>query len=209
MSIKLKVLIGAFLLQFLGQTSTAQPTKIKPPVTHEDSLAAVDTVVINHNVYGRQYNWILFGPAFGASRFANKDASVGIDLHFRFKKLNWQAGFMRGGEYNNSFYTHFYNRDFNEIHVALGLKKGWRKSLIATYAGIGAIQGFYLDAAGASDGENFSAVSLYGSAQIIFKPIYDLGFGINAFADVNIRYSVYGIRLVAFLSNAYKGKMWR
>jgi hypothetical protein len=43
---------------------------------------------------------------------------------------------------------------------------------------------------------------------VIYKPVYDVGIGTNLFVDANFRYSVAGVRLVLFLSNSYKGKVF-
>jgi hypothetical protein len=45
----------------------------------------------------------------------------------------------------------------------------------------------------------------YLEAQYIQKLAYDLGVGVSAFADVNVRQTLYGLRLEFYFSGAYRG----
>jgi hypothetical protein len=204
-----KALLLSLSLFFIMAQLLAQAPAAKP-MTHNDSLAAVDTVIIHHNVYNRHANWFAFGAGNSLNKYKQVDGSLALDYQFKWRKVYIQSGIMRGKAFSGSYFPGDYDRVFNELHLAIGQKNETRKAFTALFIGAGLIQGEFAypdDPKG--QGENFTTVGLTASAQLIFKPVYDVGLGLNAFANANTRYALYGVRLVVFLSNAYKGQKWR
>ncbi len=50
----------------------------------------------------------------------------------------------------------------------------------------------------------FSQPGLFVRSSIVFKPIYDIGFGLSLYWSVNRYYNVTGIQLQLYLSGSYK-----
>jgi hypothetical protein len=170
----------------------------------EKKTAAVSDTIIEDIRYRKEINWFLAGGGFAYSK--GWDSNLGFEYQFKVKnKYNLQIGAMHNKELHGFFpQSGDYSRIYNEIHIAIGKKIESKKILMATYAGLsyhnGGLNQFTDQRIG------YYGAGIHADAQIIFKPVYDVGFGLNAFVNANFDNSFAGISLVAFFSNGFLNK---
>lgn len=148
--------------------------------------------------------WTIAGPGINLNKFSSLDGNLGISFHFQIKDFFYTAGLMRARQWTDgSFFPIDYNREFVELHLGTGLKEESTRTLYGFFLGPSFSHEVYIMP---ENGKlaTFNSVGLYVDLHAVYKPVYDIGMGIDLFADVNFHYSVFGSRLIFFLSDAYK-----
>lgn len=202
---RLKVL---FLLAFLsvGMSVFAQKKKEERDTsTIQRTSTAPDEIVINKLRYRTIINWFTIGPAINVNKFGSLDGNLGLDYHITTKKGRfYEFGVMRAKQLAG-FFPETYGRLFNELHAAVGYKSESKKKLYGAFIGPSFSMVEYIDPS-TYEAFSYNMPGIYLNVEYIIKPIYDVGIGVNGFADVNSHYAFGGFRLVFFFSNAYKGR---
>lgn len=192
-------------------------------VAQSDTISSVhkkDTVVFNPKkeiIYdGKRYriynNWISFGvgPGFNSHWYKDEkdEKNACLDYSFHLKEYYFRiGGFMSGRDFDQ-----FNNYSF---HGGIGLRKEAEKYNLSMFLGP-SISYFRRPL---SDSANFGLSTIlstvynrvggYASVEAIYKVKYDIGLGGQIFCDYNEVQIVYGVRLVAYFSSAYRGvKRW-
>jgi len=97
----------------------------------------------------------------------------------------------------------FLSNNHAQAHICYGLRKETTRSNFAVYLGpcyyIG-VEG--IPPAPATDYEGFGA---YASAQAVTKFAYDIGLGLELFAELSAKQTLSGFKIIVFFSGAYRG----
>jgi hypothetical protein len=162
-------------------------------------------------VYNAKQEIILDGKRFrvhnnflniGAGKGINSaipftQTNLNVDFHFHFNKYFFQLGTFLSGDRFLSFNT--YN-----IHLCYGYRKETVNHNIFFSAGPSYSWGYPL-INGNYNPNLYSVYGAYAEAQYVYKFAFDLGLGLSAFGDFNVRQTVYGLRGLIFFSGAYRG----
>jgi hypothetical protein len=198
----MRILPGFLMFCFCSQVAMAG--EMDPLFTGRDTVKAPEYTIIGKNRYMPARKWLIAGPALSVNRFTSMDGSLGVDYHMMINDRYYQAGVMRGKEYDGLF-PQVYSRLFNEMHLGVGIKEEAHRLLYAFFLGPSYSAGEYFDP---ESGEivTFGSIGLHTNIEVIYKPVYDVGIGTNVFVDANFKYTVAGVRLVFFFSDAFRGK---
>lgn len=168
-----------------------------------------DTVVFDAKkeiVYdGKRYkvynNWLSIGAGAGYNTsFIKDERNVALDYSFNIKQYYFRAGaFMSGPNYTAS-------NNYN-LHAGIGLRKEHEKYNISAFTGPSSawFKRPLKDSLNYNLGSVYNELGLYTCIELVYKIKYDVGLGGQVFCDINRVQMVYGVRLIAYFSGAYKG----
>lgn len=154
---------------------------------------------------GKRYrvynNWLSAGAGWAYNTHREKDQkSVGVDFNFHIKKQEFQLGVFTTG--NNFTPGNNYN-----FHLGLGLRRERPKYNLAAFVGPSASY-FYRplkDTLNYDISRLYNEVGGYACVQVVYKIKYDIGLGLDLFADYNKTQAIFGTRVILFFSGAYRG----
>jgi hypothetical protein len=152
--------------------------------------------------YGKRYrihnNYVTLGGGFaGSSIRLNSQKAVAADFNFHIRRQYFQVGGFMSGDA-------FLSNNHLQGHLGYGYRREGKQSNLAAYAGpcyFSGVHGTY-----PAPPAYYSGFGVYLSAQAITKFMYDIGIGIEGFAELSYRQSIFGIKIIAFLSGAYRGE---
>jgi hypothetical protein len=158
---------------------------------------------------GKRYrvynNWLTFGAGAGYNTKWPKDQkNVGVDLSIHIKQYYFRAGaFMSGNDFTAA---NSYN-----FHLGMGVRKEHEKYNLSAF--IGPSYSYFKRPL--SDSTEFGLPSIlntvynrlggYACLEAIYKIKYDVGIGGQVYCDYNEVQMLYGVRLVAYFSGAFRG----
>ena len=90
-----------------------------------------------------------------------------------------------------------------QAHVCYGFRRERNTTNLAAYIGPSYFNG--VQGASGSPPIFYDGFGVYGCVQAISKFWYDIGLGVEIFGDISYKQSIYGFRVIAFFSNAYRG----
>jgi hypothetical protein len=122
--------------------------------------------------------------------------AIGIDFHFPIRKLHFQMGGVMSGE-------DFGSNNNVQLHVGYGYRRETRSTNLAAYIGPTVFQGVTGDIG--SPPEFYSGAGGYVCLQAVSKFTYDIGVGIELFGEINYKQGMFGFKVIAFFSGAYRG----
>lgn len=175
--------------------SLASMAQEKPPYDRTEE------VIYRNKRYRIHNSWLSAGAGWAWNTHRQKDQkSIGVDLNLHIKEQHFQLGVFTTG---NDF-TPANNYNF---HLGYGLRKETTRYNLAGFVGPSASY-FYRplkDTVRYDISKLNNKVGVYICLQAVYKFEYDLGLGVDLFADYNQTQSVFGLRIVAYFSSAYRG----
>jgi hypothetical protein len=205
------------LLSIPGFSQKEKPREQKPPYDRKEEILSAGK---RYRLYN---NYVTAGGGIMASSIRGKEQkNIGINYHFHIQRQYFQAGLMMSGE-------EFLSNNQVQGHLGYGWRKETSKINLAFFGGLTYFNGVIgrTDTSGNSYPEYYSGGGLYVSGQLVTKLSYDIGIGIeifaesNKFAPVPSTYRWYegapvfkksgdyqqlaGFRLILFFSGAYRG----
>ncbi|MEO8088629.1 MAG: hypothetical protein ABI763_17555 [Bacteroidota bacterium] len=160
-----------------GQTSTT------PSLSCSDSVKAF------------RREWANLGFGISSDKVFNSIAGVnlGVDYHWLPKRITYQAGFTGTGKL-------FSGATLYVLNVGIGKTLITRPFLISLIAGPGLMWGKNFEVENI-DGKRFVKAGLTINAEIILKPIKNLGIGCELYSNLNAVQNASGIRIIIHLNN--------
>lgn len=156
-----------------------------------------EEVLFDGKRYRRYNNYLTLGPGFMNSTIRTQSQKgVGIDFQYHIRRQYFQTGVMMSG-------IDFGNNNNINGHLAYGLRR--ERNYYSLAAFVGGSYNYGVEGDVNSLPVFYNAVGLYVSAQAVTKFTYDLGLGIEGFADFNTRQTLAGIKIIAFFSGGYRG----
>lgn len=154
---------------------------------------------------GKRYrvhnNWLSFGGGWAVNTHREKDQKVlALDYNFHIKTHQFQAGAFMSG--NNFTPGNNYN-----FHIGYGLRQEKIKYNFAAFGGISTSY-FYRpleDSVNHNVSRLYNELGGYVCVQLVYKIKYDVGAGLEVFADYNQVQSIVGARIILYFSGAYRG----
>jgi len=179
------ILLGDFCF---AQSDTAK-FDLKEEITYDGKRYRV------HN------SWLSVGagPSYN-SKWPKDEKNVGADFSFFIK----QHYFRVGGYMSGVDFTASNNYSF---HLCYGLRKEKEKYNLSAF--IGPSSSYFRRPL--SDSTNYNLATVYNElgvhacVEAVYKIKYDVGIGGQIFCDYNQVQMVYGVRIIAYFSGAYRG----
>ncbi len=167
-------------------------------------------VVYDKKRYLVYNNWVSGGVGFSYnSNWYNEhtdERNIGVDLNFNIRKYYYSAGVFASG------------RDLAKINnysffALTGLRKELLKSNWSIFVGpsLSYFRRPLLDT-NIMDKSTvrfslFNRVGLYAKCEVVVKLKYDIGLGLQVFANYNDVQFIYGVRFLLYLSSAFRGNV--
>lgn len=147
-------------------------------------------------------NYLTFGAGKAYSDIRSIDQSViNVDFQFHLQKQYFQTGFFMSGD-------RFLRNTNIAGHVCYGFRK--EKTLFNWAAYIGPSYSYFVtgksDTAGNFIVTTHSKIGGYLCLQGVYKFKYDVGLGLELFADVSSEQKIAGLRVICYFSGAYRGE---
>ncbi len=170
--------------------------------------------VYDNKIYKPNSSWLSLGVGnsydFNQKQF---EQSINFDVHIRIKKMFFSTGYHTSSDaffYSGSVQQVHSIQALNDMHLCAGLRKEKFKSNISVFAGPSYVYGTtydFTDSLNVDWYRNFKNPGFYVSVQYTYKIFYDLGIGASLYSSINKYYSVVGLQLHLYFSNALKGKL--
>lgn len=154
---------------------------------------------------GKRYrvhnSWLSFGagPSYN-TKWPKDEKNLGADFSFFIK----QHYFRIGGYMSGADFTLSNNYSF---HLCYGLRKETEKYNLSAF--IGPSTSYFRrplsDSATHNLGTVYNELGAHVCIEAVYKIKYDIGLGGQIFCDYNRVQMVYGVRLIAYFSGAYRG----
>lgn len=150
--------------------------------------------------YRKYNNYLTFGVGKAFSEVRTTDQNVlNVDYHFHLAKEYFQLGFFMSGD-------ELLNNNHAAVHVCYGKRYETKKLNIAGYAGPSYAAGSLKQNVDTSYVvSNYESFGGYVCVQGIYKLKYDVGLGLELFADLYKEQQLYGVRFIVFFSGGYRG----
>jgi hypothetical protein len=154
---------------------------------------------------GKRYrvynNWISVGGGAGFNTQWPKDEkNLALDYSFHLKQYYFRAGAFMSG-------VNFAQANNYNFHAMAGIRKEAEKYNLSMF--IGPSYSYFRrplkDSLDYDLTKIYNAFGGYACIEAIYKVKYDIGIGGQIFCDYNQTQMVYGVRLVLYLSSAYRG----
>jgi hypothetical protein len=142
-------------------------------------------------------NYLTFGGGFANSTIRNQSQKVvGADFQFHVKRQHFQAGVLMSGE-------QFLSNNHVQGHIGYGYRRETKFSNLAVFGGPAYFYG--VEGEVGTPERFYDGFGAYVAVQGITKFAYDIGLGIELFSEFSYKQSLFGFKIIAFFSGAYKG----
>ncbi len=174
------------------------------------SIAQKDTLPYNRKkeiIYdGKRYRVYNSYLTFGAGKAYSdirKDlqSALNVDFQFHLQKEYFQAGFFMSGD-------EFLRNTNIQGHLCYGYR--YEKNLFNLAGFVGPSYSYFVvgstDTSGIFKVTSNTALGGYICLQGVYKVKYDVGLGIELFADITALQRMVGARVICYFSGAYRGE---
>ena len=154
---------------------------------------------------GKRYrvynNWVSIGGGAGFnSQWPKDEKNLALDYSFHLKQYYFRAGAFMSG-------VNFAQANNYSFHGMAGIRKEAEKYNLSMF--IGPSYSYFRrplkDSVDYDLTKVYNAFGGYACIEAIYKVKYDIGIGGQIFCDYNQTQMVYGVRLILYLSSAYRG----
>jgi hypothetical protein len=167
------------------------PAEERPPYNRKEEI------IFRNKRYRIHNNYLTLGAGAATSSRRNLSQRVmGADFQFHVRRQHFQAGVMMSGD-------EFLSNNQIQAHLGYGLRKESNLTNLAVFLGPAYHSGVTGNAAGLP--EFYQGFAMYASAQAVVKLAYDIGIGIEIFDELSPRQNLFGFKVIAFFSGAYRG----
>jgi hypothetical protein len=160
-----------------------------------------EEVIYDGKRYRKYNNYLTLGGGFLSSSLRDDvDRAIGGDFHFHIRRQYFQIGALMSG-------PQFLSNNNVQGHFGAGLRRERSNSNLAIYGGLTYFTGV-ITVSDSSLGlipRYYQGVGAYICAQAMTKLTYDIGAGVEAFAEVSKTQGIIGFKLILFFSGAYVG----
>jgi hypothetical protein len=123
--------------------------------------------------------------------------AAGADFQFHVLQHQFQAGLMMSGD-------QFLSNNHIQGHLCYGWRRESKTTNLAAFGGPSYYRGVKGDPSGGP--EFYSGIGAYFALQAVTKFMYDIGIGVELFDELSPRQNIFGFKIIAFFSGAYRGE---
>lgn len=191
-------------LELQKKTLEEENKKLNPNAIPDTSSG--DFIILNNNLYKTRAGW--FSAGVGPTAFLKP---------FNFNTFAFHAGLTV--KLKEAFVKFSYNNvkvvptpfRSNYLAVSMGNRNQTQKHTFAFFAGLSYsfVWQQLQDSLGkyTKNYRQIGSYGIYGECSYFFRPVYDIGIGATAFANLDFIAPIAGIRLDFYFSNAFKKKV--
>lgn len=191
----MKHLLGFIVIICAFGSAFSQADSLKPVFDRKKEI------VYDGKRYRVYNNWLSIGAGAGYNtRWPKDEKNIGVDFSFHIKQYYFRmGGFMSGADFRES--------NNYSLHACFGLRKETNKYNLSAF--IGPSSSYFRRPL--KDTTNYNLNTVYNELgahaciEAVYKFKYDVGLGGQIFCDYNQVQMVYGVRLIVYLSGAYRG----
>jgi hypothetical protein len=195
-------MVRASIIAFLLFTANILSGQEKPPKPEKPDYRRKEEIIYFGKRYRIHNNYFTFGPGFLNSSIREQSQKcAGADFVFHIREEHFQLGLLMSGE-------EFLSNNNVQVHFGYGLRKEKQTSNLGIFAGptyFTGVTAFTDPVTGVTRPDFYNGYGFYVSMQGISKFYYDFGIGLELFADVNYKQTMYGFKVILFFSGAYRG----
>lgn len=156
-----------------------------------------EEIIFEAKRYRLYNNYMTFGPMIGTSTIREEtQKGIGLDFNWHIRRQYFQTGVMMSG-------LDFGNNNNVGAHIGYGHRVETNYFNVAGFVGPSFNYGVEGNVSGFP--EFYSTYGLYLSGQVVAKFMYDMGVGLEVYGDISYKQTIFGIKIIAFFSGAYKG----
>lgn len=163
-----------------------------------------EEIIFDNKRYRLYNNYVTLGGGVSLSTIRNNSQrTAGIDYHFHIRRTYFQLGVLLSG-------NEFFSNNHLQAHFCYGIRKEDGKNHFAAFGGFSYYQG--VEGVAPQPAVYYGGSGFYFAGQYVRKITYDVGGGIEAFADIGYStpfwgrdQALYGVKLIVFFSGAYRG----
>ncbi len=170
---------------------TLKQSKKKPKYYRQEEI------LFDGKRYKLYSNYVTGGPLIASSTIRSQaQKGIGIDFNWHIKRRYFQTGVMMSG-------LDFGDNNHISGHFTVAQRKEGNYYSLAGF--IGPCYSYGVTGDITTGPQFYNVFGGYASIQYVVKFNYDLGLGIEVFSEVSPKQAMFGAKLVAFFSGAYKG----
>ena len=204
-SLPLKTLLLTIVILTCSHVACSQTDTTKQVKKDTSAYNPKAEIAYDGKRYRVYNNWLTFGGGANYNTKWPKDQkNLAVDFSFHLKQTYFRVGaFMSGNDFTAA---NSYN-----FHLGVGLRKEHEKYNLSAFAG----PSYSYFKRPLSDSVEFGLPAIlnnvynrfggYACVEAVYKIKYDVGLGGQIFCDYNDVQMIYGVRLVAYFSGAYRG----
>jgi len=183
------------ILIYVGSTSAfgqEKPLKKeRPPYDRKEEI------IYDGKRYRIYNNYLTLGAGFANSTIRTESQRcLGLDFQFHIHRQHFQTGIqMSGGGFGN-------NNNI-QAHLGYGIRRERNTTNLAVFFGPSFSTG--VEGVAGQPAVFYNVFGVYGSVQAVQKFWFDIGLGLELFGDVSVKQQLFGFKIIAFFSGAYKG----
>lgn len=187
---KLVIILLAFCFCHCKAQKDTLPYNRKKEIVYDDKRYRV------YNTY------LTFGLGKAYADIRKKDQNcLNVDLQFHLTKQYFQAGFFMSGD-------ELLKNTNIQGHICYGYR--YEKELFNLAAFAGPSYSYFVtgvtDTSGLFKVTRHNTLGGYICVQGVYKIKYDVGVGIELFADISSDQKIAGVRIICFFSGSYRGE---
>ena len=192
--VKIRV-VSIFLLAFIDMAG--QEKKPVEPVTDTLPYFAKEEIIFDGKRYRIHNNYITAGGGYGSSGIRPEiQTNLAADYQFHIRVQHFQTGVIMSG-------NGFGDSKNLQMHAGYGYRREGNKTNLAAFIGPTYFSGVEGDSS--TTPVFYDGFGGYFCLQGVYKFWYDVGLGAELFADVSYKQTMFGFKIIAYFSNAYRG----
>jgi hypothetical protein len=157
-----------------------------------------EEILFDNKRYRKYNNYLTGGAGYAGSTLRTQvQKVVGADFHFHIRKQYFMAGLLMSGE-------EFLSNNNVQFHACYGIREEKNLSNITIFAGPSVFTGVE-GTPGISAPTYYQGIGAYFCFEGIIKFKYDIGLGVDVFAELSPKQNLGGLKFIFFFSSAYRG----
>ncbi len=169
--------------------------------------------IIDNKIFRKNASYLTLSMGEGYNfKNRNRESDFRAELYIPVSRFIINGGFVYQAEsflFHNSDDTVTSIQSHKGFHLGSGYRFENSSVNLSLIAGPGCAIGYNFHHIEDSSKyyKAFFEPSLYLAADLVYKPVYDMGIGIGIFAHLTRHYPIAGLQVTLYLSNSYKGKI--
>jgi hypothetical protein len=156
-----------------------------------------EEIIFEGKRYRVNNNYVSLGPLIATSSLRSQaQKGIAIDFNWHIRRQYFQTGVLMSG--NN-----FGDNNHLQGHLTYGLRREGSFHNAAVFGGVCYSYGVTGDIT--TGPIYYNTLGGYLAAQYVIKFAYDLGLGLEAFSEISPKQRIFGVKVIAFFSGAYRG----
>ena len=157
-----------------------------------------EEILFDAKRYRKYNNYLTGGAGYAGSTIRTQvQKTIGADFHFHIKRQYFLGGLLMSGE-------EFLSNNNVQLHACYGIREEKNYTNVAVFAGPSFFTGVE-GTPGITSATYYQGLGAYFCFEAVLKLKYDIGLGIDVFAELSQKQNLGGLKFIFFFSGAYRG----